>query len=177
MLAVNNDGYTNQDGNGSLPVSAGGNGEESNSFDHNNPKDLLNPPSAGISTEEPANETSQPLSKDGNIDIPQRINWQSITADSSQLTKSEAMETDFEKNDRDHLEAVKEHRAYLMKTLLDQQKIPKTYWENSPKEEKVLKFVNNFRRQYQTLFPNRKELLLFPENEFGTTVQFIVIGQ
>ncbi|KAJ1510917.1 hypothetical protein HMI54_001262, partial [Coelomomyces lativittatus] len=44
---------------------------------------------------------------------------------------------------------------------------PLSYTTNSEGEENLLQFVSNFRRQYVTLFPHRKELLLTFQNEFG----------
>ncbi|XP_072425417.1 dynein regulatory complex subunit 7 [Chiloscyllium punctatum] len=42
---------------------------------------------------------------------------------------------------------------------------PKSYQVNTPKEEKMLHYAENFRRQYIYLYPDRKPLLLNPLNE------------
>ncbi|XP_060684924.1 dynein regulatory complex subunit 7 [Hemiscyllium ocellatum] len=42
---------------------------------------------------------------------------------------------------------------------------PKSYQVNTPKEEKMLQYAENFRRQYIYLYPDRKPLLLNPLNE------------
>jgi hypothetical protein len=45
--------------------------------------------------------------------------------------------------------------------------LPHSYRENSAKEEAVLEYVENFRRQFVLLFPARRELMLCPVNECG----------
>ena len=45
-----------------------------------------------------------------------------------------------------------------------------SYRGNSPKEELVLEYVENFRRQFVDIYPNRRELLLTPLNECGVKV-------
>jgi len=44
---------------------------------------------------------------------------------------------------------------------------PKSYVSNTEKESMILKYVSNFNRQYTQQFPNRKKLMLCPENEYG----------
>ncbi|KAL6595936.1 hypothetical protein LY90DRAFT_667193 [Neocallimastix californiae] len=44
---------------------------------------------------------------------------------------------------------------------------PKSYTSNTEKENMILKYVSNFNRQYSQQFPNRKKLMLCPENEYG----------
>ncbi|ORX55289.1 hypothetical protein BCR36DRAFT_321219 [Piromyces finnis] len=44
---------------------------------------------------------------------------------------------------------------------------PKSYISNTEKENMILKYVSNFNRQYTQQFPNRKKLMLCPENEYG----------
>eukprot|EP01137_Pigoraptor_chileana_P033672 Opistho-2@24921 len=48
-----------------------------------------------------------------------------------------------------------------------QKLIPESYKSNSYKEELALAFVENFRRQFVQLYPDRKPLLLCPPNENG----------
>ena len=50
---------------------------------------------------------------------------------------------------------------------LDISSLPHSYKSNSTKEELALEYAENFRRQYVSLFPDRKPLLLFPKNECG----------
>ena len=50
---------------------------------------------------------------------------------------------------------------------LDQSLLPHSYRSNSTKEELCLEYVENFRRQFISLFPQRQPLLLFPKNECG----------
>ena len=49
--------------------------------------------------------------------------------------------------------------------------LPQGYRENSSKEEAVLEYVENFRRQFVQLFPLRRELFLCPLNECGVRVR------
>ncbi|GBG34883.1 Dynein regulatory complex subunit 7 [Hondaea fermentalgiana] len=44
---------------------------------------------------------------------------------------------------------------------------PYAYQENSRKEELCLEYVNNFVRQFESLFPDRKKLFVAPKNECG----------
>jgi len=44
---------------------------------------------------------------------------------------------------------------------------PISYISNTEKENMILKYVSNFNRQYTQQFPNRKKLMLCPENEYG----------
>ena len=50
---------------------------------------------------------------------------------------------------------------------LDIGALPHSYKSNSTKEELALEYVENFRRQYVGIFPNRAPLFLFPKNECG----------
>ena len=45
-----------------------------------------------------------------------------------------------------------------------------SYRSNSEKEVLILKYVENFRRQYHHIYGDRKGLLLYPSNECGTPV-------
>ena len=47
---------------------------------------------------------------------------------------------------------------------------PESYELNSQKEELILTYVENFRRQYHHIYRNRKPLFLCPVNECGTRV-------
>ena len=51
--------------------------------------------------------------------------------------------------------------------LTDISKAPANYLKNTPEEEQILDYAENFRQQYSRLFPSRKELILSPINEFG----------
>lgn len=48
---------------------------------------------------------------------------------------------------------------------------PEAYRSNSEKEELILTFVENFRRQYHYIYRDRKPLLLNPLNECGVPVR------
>ncbi|KAJ1559045.1 hypothetical protein HK405_012218, partial [Cladochytrium tenue] len=74
-----------------------------------------------------------------------------------------------EKIYQDQLQAM---RMQMREKLLDREKVPTPYYTTSKKEALVLTFVENFHRQYSQLFPGRKELILFPENEFGVKLPF-----
>lgn len=50
---------------------------------------------------------------------------------------------------------------------LDTSVLPHSYKSNSTKEELALEYAENFRRQFVSLFPERRPLLLFPKNECG----------
>ena len=47
------------------------------------------------------------------------------------------------------------------------QAAPVSFTGNSEKEELCLEYVENFRRQFADIFPDRRPLLLFPKNECG----------
>ena len=49
-------------------------------------------------------------------------------------------------------------------------KLSDSYRLNSEKEVLILKYVENFRRQYHHIYGDRKGLLLYPSNECGTPV-------
>lgn len=49
------------------------------------------------------------------------------------------------------------------------------YKHNSPKEEVVLSYAENFRRQYVHLYRDRKPLLLNPLNECGVEVCIVIM--
>jgi hypothetical protein len=60
--------------------------------------------------------------------------------------------------------------VYSLRTrieALDIGALPHSYKSNSTKEELALEYVENFRRQYVGIFPNRAPLFLFPKNECG----------
>jgi hypothetical protein len=48
---------------------------------------------------------------------------------------------------------------------------PESYRSNSDKEELILQYVDNFRRQYHYIYRDRKPLFLNPVNECGVTVE------
>jgi len=50
---------------------------------------------------------------------------------------------------------------------------PDSYRHNSPKEKHLLECVDNFRRQYIYIYPDRKPLLLVPLNECDIEVNVI----
>ena len=50
---------------------------------------------------------------------------------------------------------------------LDIGALPHSYKSNSTKEELALEYVENFRRQYVGIFPNRAPLVLFPKTSVG----------
>jgi hypothetical protein len=57
------------------------------------------------------------------------------------------------------------------KNLLDRMplagNVPKSYLTNTTKEDTVLEYVEDFRRQFVQVFPERRPLLLCPKNEMG----------
>jgi hypothetical protein len=67
-------------------------------------------------------------------------------------------------------EELQRKREEMFQKLTDQSTAPASHLTNNPKELKVLEYVENFKEQYARLFPNRKELLLMPLNEFGLRV-------
>jgi hypothetical protein len=44
---------------------------------------------------------------------------------------------------------------------------PSTYNSNTKKEELVLEYVENFQKQFQYIYPDRKPLFMAPYNECG----------
>lgn len=48
--------------------------------------------------------------------------------------------------------------------------LPKAYHKNSEKESKLLEYVEDFRRQFIALFPQRRTPFLYPLNECGRRV-------
>jgi hypothetical protein len=58
----------------------------------------------------------------------------------------------------------KKYRGFDVDTL------PETYQSNSSEEEAVLEYVDNFRKQFSQLYPQRCDLLLFPKNECNIPV-------
>ncbi len=57
------------------------------------------------------------------------------------------------------------------KVLIDKlnvsSKVPKSYSTNTTKEDTILEYVEDFRRQFVQVFPERRPLLLCPKNEVG----------
>jgi hypothetical protein len=76
-----------------------------------------------------------------------------------------------EVQEREHQASIEQTKAQIRETLLDRSKAPNSYTQNSRKEELILEYVGNFRRQYTLLYPGRKELMLCPKNEFGVQVR------
>ncbi|KAI9193105.1 uncharacterized protein BJ171DRAFT_604974 [Polychytrium aggregatum] len=74
---------------------------------------------------------------------------------------------EIDQHELEYLEKREAKRQELLVDLLDRTKVPTTYYNNNKKEELVIEYVENFQRQYVQLYPGRKELLLFPTNEFG----------
>ncbi|KAJ3340561.1 hypothetical protein HDU93_006854 [Gonapodya sp. JEL0774] len=58
-----------------------------------------------------------------------------------------------------------EHITASSRALLPS--LPSSYTGNAPKEQLILDYVDNFRRQYAQVYPGRKDLLLDPPNEYG----------
>lgn len=54
----------------------------------------------------------------------------------------------------------------------DVNELPNEYKSNNVKENLVLSFAENFRRQFVHLYRDRKPLLLNPLNECGTEVKY-----
>ena len=50
---------------------------------------------------------------------------------------------------------------------IDVMEQPESYRNNTKKEELMLEYVSNFRRQFEDIYPGRKPLLLCPLNECG----------
>lgn len=48
--------------------------------------------------------------------------------------------------------------------------IPEPHKNNTPKDEVVLEYIDNFRRQFVQLYPERIKLFLCPKNEYGVEV-------
>ncbi|KAL7748299.1 hypothetical protein RI367_006258 [Sorochytrium milnesiophthora] len=69
--------------------------------------------------------------------------------------------------EQQYKDGVATKRASLRQALVDAAQLPASYLTLSPKEERALRYVENFRRQYSMLYPNRNELLLAPPNELG----------
>lgn len=61
-----------------------------------------------------------------------------------------------------------EERAQRISEFLRTPNIPPTYFSNTPSEEKLLDFSRSFVVQYHKYFPDRKPLLLTPQNEVNT---------
>ena len=55
----------------------------------------------------------------------------------------------------------------LRTSRIDMMTQPESYRNNTQKEELMLEYVANFRRQFQDLYPKRKPLMLCPRNECG----------
>ncbi|KAJ3080287.1 hypothetical protein HK102_003163, partial [Quaeritorhiza haematococci] len=72
-----------------------------------------------------------------------------------------------DEHEQKYREQLAERRDAILKQVLDRGKAHVSYYQNSAKELLVLQYVENFKRQYAQLFPGRKELLLYPPNEFG----------
>jgi hypothetical protein len=53
---------------------------------------------------------------------------------------------------------------------------PESYRSNSEKEELILTYAENFRRQYHHIYRDRKPLLLRPMNECGIPVLTVVFS-
>lgn len=49
---------------------------------------------------------------------------------------------------------------------------PRSYLENNEKEKLLLLYAENFRRQFQHRFPDRKQLFLASDNECGLQVRY-----
>lgn len=58
----------------------------------------------------------------------------------------------------------------IEKSLLKKDNLPRSYYENDEREENTIKMLVNFKRQYTQIYPLRRELLLYPINEFGISV-------
>ncbi len=50
---------------------------------------------------------------------------------------------------------------------IDPQDLPVSYRTNTEEEDLILEYVENFRRQFVQLYPERKQLLMCPRNECG----------
>uniref|UniRef100_A0A7S3YRW2 Dynein regulatory complex subunit 7 n=1 Tax=Lotharella globosa TaxID=91324 RepID=A0A7S3YRW2_9EUKA len=61
----------------------------------------------------------------------------------------------------------KNNKKWLIESTGGHLTIPDTYKFNTLQEEETLEVVEDFRRQFIQLFPNRRPLLLFPTNECG----------
>ena len=52
----------------------------------------------------------------------------------------------------------------------DENEFPQSYKSNNASEKKLLIIVENFCKQYSTLYKDRKSLFITPSNEFGVPV-------
>lgn len=64
-------------------------------------------------------------------------------------------------------EGVREPQKLNRMQMVNPADLPRSYSTNSPEELLVFEYVENFRRQFVQLYPDRKELLLCPRNECG----------
>ena len=55
----------------------------------------------------------------------------------------------------------------LRTSRIDVMEQPESYRNNTQKEELMLQYVANFRRQFEDLYPKRRSLMLCPRNECG----------
>ncbi|KAJ3109852.1 hypothetical protein HDU97_000082 [Phlyctochytrium planicorne] len=90
-----------------------------------------------------------------------------ITEDDESQAAQEKAISYLDQHEIEFQEQQEKRRKALEQQLLDKTKIPESYYTLSKKEELVLKYVENFNRQYVQLYPGRKELFLCPANEFG----------
>lgn len=77
----------------------------------------------------------------------------------------------YDQQERSYLEHIAIHQTVAHEQLVnDRKQYSIGYYENSAKDDLILQYVANFRRQYTQLYIGRKELLLCPKNEFGIPV-------
>ena len=50
--------------------------------------------------------------------------------------------------------------------------VPESYKSNSKKEQLIISYAENFRRQFKQLYGDRKALFLTPSNEYDAEVRF-----
>lgn len=113
-----------------------------------------------IATEEEENQEKGEINEeqDGEKEIPEVTVTEELTEDAEAL--------------KNELNKIVVHPPSIDLSIpmkeFDQTEFPASYKENLPKENLVLQYAENFRRQYVHLYRDRKPLLLNPVNECGT---------
>eukprot|EP00951_Prasinocladus_malaysianus_P031089 scaffold295968_cov51-Prasinocladus_malaysianus.AAC.1 len=79
--------------------------------------------------------------------------------------QEKALDEDALKPKNPKLERIKHTMVNLSSSM------PRAYVTHSPKEKRIIDYVDDFQRTFREIYPQRRPLILLPENECGVRLE------
>ena len=121
----------------------------------------------------PSTSTNSPFAKPREESINTIDGPQEKTDDEQTATREAMLEETLDvlhKHEDYYTDQQRQQKQEAHNWLTDKSNVRSSYFTNSVKEDMILKYAENFNRQYKQLYPGRKELFLMLPNEFEVRV-------